>query len=362
ATTRPATPGTTFRCAAGHAVAQQEDGWVAVGASIPYWGELPRENMLRLLQAARSEGWRQAVRHQLAPELAGYIGGRERADFEALLPLAPEARVLDVGAGWGGIAAILARRYEVIALEGVRERAEFIAVRGSQDKLERLTVVQGDIHSVPLLPGQFDLIVANGMLEWSALLDTGAPVRAVQMRFLHRLHNLLAPGGMIYLAIENRFGLAALRGARDHSGLSYTSLLPRPLARWVCSRHSQYRAQTNRGYRTYTYSLRGYRRLFAQAELQPEAVWFCPRGYNLPVKLVPIATAPLAFCCGRAAAMPAATDWRRRLRQAALRGGAMRWLASDFAFVLRPQAVGRSPFPMPSSHEARTPCTSLSGS
>lgn len=356
-----AAPGTAFCCDAGHTVAQQEDGWLAVGAAIPYWGELPQPSMANVLQAARREGWRTAVQTHLSPELARYIGGRERADFEAVLPLTPGARVLDVGAGWGGVAAVLARRYEVTALEGVRERAEFIALRRRQDGLERLSVVQGNIHTVPLLPGQFDLIVANGMLEWSALLDTGAPVRAVQLRFLSRLHDLLTPGGMIYLAIENRFGLAAWRGARDHSGLRYTSLVPRPVARWICRRHSQYRAQVNRGYRTYTYSLRGYRRLFRDAGLEAETTWFCPWGYNLPVKLVPLETAALAFCF---AAGPVATarapGWRVRVRRTALHGPAMRWLASDFAFLLRAREAGSALRPRPAGDEVMRSCTSSS--
>jgi SAM-dependent methyltransferase len=328
-----------FRCGCGRQLGERRGGVAVVGSSIGYWGELPQAQMRLLLERAEHAGWRQALEAFAPPEIRAYVADRGRASFQDVLPLDARARVLDVGAGWGGIAAELARRYDVTALEGVAERAEFIALRARQDGLTRLNVIQGDLHRVPLAPHQFDLIVANGVLEWVALHDLTAPPAAVQLTFLRRLLDLLAPGGRIYLGIENRLGWAELRGALDHSGLPYTSLLPRFLARWVCAHSPSYRSNFNAGYRTYTYSHRGYARLFRQVGLTIENTWIATAGYNRPTKMIPLDDAAIRFALG---AQPATRPgWRPRLRAELkrwlARAWVWRWIGSDFTFVLKPE-------------------------
>ncbi|MGH9476735.1 MAG: class I SAM-dependent methyltransferase [Terriglobales bacterium] len=323
--------GEAFVCpACGRVLGRRQGGVLEVGEPTPYWGEVSQSEMQALLRQAENEGWRAAVRQRLSPSLQAYVAAAARADFHELLPIAAGARVLDVGAGWGSIAAPLARHYEVLALEGVAERAQFIARRAREEGLDRLQVVCGNLYSARLLPRQFDAIVANGVLEWSALLDLDAPPRSVQLDFLTQLREQLRPRGCIYLAIENRCGWAALRGGLDHSGLPYTSLLPRWVAHRVCRR--RYRAEGNFGYRTYTYTYRGYRRLFDEAGLRVAGCWISPGGYNWPSKLVPLHTGAIRFGRGQRTR----SWWRRRLLGLAARAWVVRWLASDFLFLLRP--------------------------
>lgn len=327
-----------LRCVCGRTLGKRRGGVTEIGPPIGYWGELPRPEMKAVLARAQQAGWRTAV-EELVPEgLRAYVASASRAAFQDVLPLPPQARVLDVGAGWGGIATAMARRYQVVALEGVAERARFIALRAQQEKLERLTVIQGDLHRVPLGLHQFDLIIANGVLEWVALHDLNGSPAAVQLVFLHRLLDLLAPGGRIYIGIENRIGWAELRGALDHSGLPYTSLLPRFLARWVCARSLNYRSRFNVGYRTYTYSHRGYARLFDQVGLNIESTWIATSGYNHPVKLIPLQQVAIRF--EAQARRPPAAGWRAQLRTHARHALAQEWIwrliGSDFAFLLSP--------------------------
>jgi hypothetical protein len=204
---------------------------------------------------------------------------------------------------------------------------------------------------------QFDLIVANGVLEWVALQDLSASPSAVQLVFMHRLRELLAPGGRIYLGIENRYGWAELRGALDHSGLPYTSLMPRFLARWACARSGSYRSHFNVGYRTYTYSHRGYTRLFEQVGLSIENTWVATGGYNQPSKLVPLDAAAIRFATRTRPRPAGAGAWMRQQAHAWMaRKWIWRWIGSDFAFLLSPtttEARLTAPAAITSSHAAR---------
>ncbi|MGH9412294.1 MAG: class I SAM-dependent methyltransferase [Terriglobales bacterium] len=327
--------------ACGRVLGREHDGVLDEGAHMSYWGEVPQAAMQALLQRARAEGWRSAVAASLPPSLHRYVTAPDRAAFHEILPVAAGARLLDVGAGWGSIAVPLARQYQVVALEGVAERAQFIALRQQQDHLERLTVVRGEIHGTNLAPHQFDAIIANGVLEWSALQEWRDPPRAVQLRFLVRLRELLGPGGCLYVGIENRFGWAMLRGGTDHSGLRYTSLLPRWAAHRVCLSSHQYRAQANHGYRTYTYSHRGYCKLFAEAGLRVESSWVSPGGYNAPSRLIPLHPRAVHFSASRRDRSPL----RAWLHAATWQEPALRWLGSDFVFLLRSTAASAIPAP-----------------
>lgn len=329
-------------CACGASLGHWRDGLAELGPPVPYWGEVPAQRMATLIAEARQSAWRAATARWLPAELHHYVTHPDRAAFADLLPLPTEARILEIGAGLGGISAKLAQQFCVVALEGVAERAAFLALRGRQDGLDKLLVVRGDLHRLCFSAGQFDAVILNGVLEWVPVGDLTAPPREVQLRFLRQVKELLAPGGIIYLAIENRFGLPQWRGAVDHSGLRFTSLLPRPLARAICRRRrGRYRAQGNQDYRTYTYSTFGYRRLFRQAGLQQREAYLCPRGYNLPVDIIPLRAEALAFRARHQhwhAGRPLRAWWHRRL------GATWFWSAvgGDLAFVLDSPAAAKA--------------------
>lgn len=335
------------RCRCGAPVGRWRDGVAVLDERTPYWGEVPQEAMRRVLARAETAGWRQAVDELVPAELQEYVMGSVRASFRDVLPLAPGASILDVGAGWGPIACALADRHRVVALEAVAERARFIALRKRQDRLENLTVMQCPIRDAPLQPGQFDAIIANGVLEWAALGDGDVDPRLCQLSCLVQLRHLLAAGGVLYLAIENRCGWSELRGARDHSGLPYTSLLPRVVARWVCARSAVYRSTFNTGYRTYTYTHRGYRKLFRQAGLELRATWISPRGYNLPTELVPLDERAIRFALARRRSLSAGTRTRDGLHRLMAREWIWRWFGSDFVFLASAAPESGQPAPAP---------------
>ena len=275
-------------CSCGRTLGNWDGLKTVLGKPTGYWGEIGAEEMHRLLDHCEPDGWRKSVQEHTLPALSNYVATPDRAAFQHILPLPENSLILDLGAGMGGISSELAKKFRVVALEGVAERAQFIAIRARQDELtHNLAVINGDVNSVRFAPGQFDAAVVSGLLEWVGLFDLSGPVEEVQIQFMQSLRRLLKPGGFVYVGIENRIGWDQLRGTSDHSGLKYTSLLPRFMAHWVCSRAARrYRSDHNVGYRTYTYTHWGYKNLFQRAGLRIRSTHISLFGYDYPTELV----------------------------------------------------------------------------
>jgi SAM-dependent methyltransferase len=258
-----------------------------------YWGEeFSLDEMRAINDLARSRCWRTAVEELVAPKSpsrARYISDFSRADWRFLFPMQSGWKVLDVGAGWGSLSAILATLCgQVAALESSLERARFIQARIEQDRLDNLVAVHGDLSHPPLRPNTFDLVALNGVLEWLGWADTSRNTRTVQIELLRNARRLLKPEGWLYIGIENRFGISYWLGAMDHSYLKYTSLMPRPLA------HAVTRLAKGHTYRTYTYSPIGYRRLLEQAGYRDIQFYGVMPSYSRPINYWPLAEgAPL---------------------------------------------------------------------
>lgn len=305
-----------------------------------YWGEVPHAEMKRINELARALGWHSAVETSITDaQMRNYICSPHRADFQYIWDLPQSATVLDIGAGWGAIASELGKNFShIVAVEGVLERCRFIHMRTRQLKQTNVTVVCADFLKLPFATNQFDAVVLNGVLEWSAINSQGN-CRDVQLNFLRRIRDLLKPSGSLCIGIENRIGLAMLRGAIDHSGMPYTSLMPRIMADALCFlRSKRFRSSVNINYRTYTYSLNGYRRLFRDAGLHLMQAFHASDGYNAPSLLIPIdrPESILHFIANRHSTRLA---WLGRLRKMVLalaaRSGVWAQLASEYIFLVK---------------------------
>jgi SAM-dependent methyltransferase len=310
-----------------------------------------RETMRRIDAAARLTSWREALALHLAPQhpdLFDYVQHPARGDWRLLLPLDRERTVaVDVGAGWGANSfALLPHVKRVYAVEKIAERIEFLSLRARQDRAIGLVPVRADLHALPFAEQSVDLFVVNGVLEWAGLVDPLArpgtrprAPRLLQEIFLRQLLTLLRPGGWLYVGIENRFGRFYWRGSPDHQGLRYTSLMPRPLARaytFARAITSSRTHRTERDYRTYTYSLRGYLELLHGCGFEAVQTYAPIPGYNVPALLVPLATTgPLEWLASRSRSPRRARGaCGRALRQVAARTGLETRVSGCFAFVM----------------------------
>jgi ubiquinone/menaquinone biosynthesis C-methylase UbiE len=260
-----------------------------------YWGDIPEENMRKLNARVEKVGWKSALEEAVEKETPGifeYVVSEHRAKFKYLFSNLENAVILDIGSGWGSIAMDLARECkEVTTVENVTERAIFIKQRAIQEGIENLKIVIADAAELPLPEGYYDYVILNGLLEWIGLYVADKDPKVVQIEFLTKIRRLLNPAGKLYIGIENRIGAAAWRGAADHSGLSYTSLMPRKVANYYCKlrrRNAYGTYEFVGGYRTYTYSWIGYRRILEAAGYKSVSFFEEYPGYKKPCIIIPL--------------------------------------------------------------------------
>jgi SAM-dependent methyltransferase len=127
---------------------------------------------------------------------------RKTTNFDARIPIvaavveAQPERVLEVGCGWGELAAWVGRetRAEVVALDSSPRMVELAREGGVEAQL-------GDVQELPFENDVFDVAVAAWMLYHVPDLERG----------LSELARVLRPGGRLVVATNSRFHLLELR-------------------------------------------------------------------------------------------------------------------------------------------------------
>jgi SAM-dependent methyltransferase len=257
-----------------------------------YWGETSQATMERLLKLIDTTPWRDALVQVAESEpITKHLLEEIGTDFVYSMPWDRIRTVLEIGAGMGFMTAPLAKFAErVIALEAVPERALFLAKRARQDGLDNVHPIIASGTALPFAPASFDLVALNGVFEYIGLWGKGAPGR-LQQEFLHNVQRLLKPGGYVYIGIETRFGMGSWLGTPDHSGLRFTSLMPRWLADWYCRRRRvpfYGSASAANGYRTYTHSPRRYLAMLREAGFETARAFGVFDGYNRQIGIAPL--------------------------------------------------------------------------
>ncbi|HRZ30057.1 MAG TPA: class I SAM-dependent methyltransferase [Candidatus Paceibacterota bacterium] len=244
-----------------------------------YWGKNSKVELEKALSLIKERGWDEfKVKYQ---HRFDFTFEENRADWRFMIPLSRDSRVLDAGAGMGRISVPLARVVgKVVALDPSFLRMKFLKLRAEKEGLKNIEVYVGDIFDKPFSRESFDLIVMNGLLEWVGVTDRFSNPREAQIASLKICRDLLKKDGYLYVGIENRFALSYLRG-RDHSGLYYTSYLPR----WLANFYTKFRKGEN--YQTYTYTKVGYEKLFREVGFDNVSFYLPYPGYNLPRVMIP---------------------------------------------------------------------------
>jgi len=272
-----------------------------------YWGELQKSQMDEILEIAASRGYDEALLKaaDLNSDLFPYLFSPSRIGWLASTPHDQTRHTcIDLGSGWGTMSFLLSSFFErVYSLDMVSERLEFQKIRRAQAGISNVRTVRAKFSMLPFAPSSADLIVGNGVLEWAAAEEASADPRKDQIKLLSSVRSILKPGGSVYVGIENRLGFQYFLGAKDHSRLRFTSLMPRWLAGLVvrASRRDgtqeEYRSdKIASGYRWPTYSLPGYAKLFGEAGFSDVSYYWAYPSYNDPRYLSSLSfDAPVRF-------------------------------------------------------------------
>jgi SAM-dependent methyltransferase len=244
-----------------------------------YWGKIPETELEKALSIIDKEGW--PVFADKFKDKLDFTTEENRADWRFFIPIDRKSVVLDAGAGLGRITIPLARVVnKVVACDTSIVRMRFLKKLAEAKGLNNIEVIVADIFNLPFEEESFDLIVMNGLLEWVGKTDLYKNPREAQIACLKICRRLLKKGGFLYIGIENRFAAAYLRGI-DHSGLRFTSYMPR----WVANRYTL--LKKGRQYDTYTYSMSGYRKLLNEGGFNNPDFHLVYPGYNKPRIIIP---------------------------------------------------------------------------
>jgi SAM-dependent methyltransferase len=146
--------------------------------------------------------------YHLTPKRAQLLRG---FDFD------PGKSVLEVGCGCGAITRFLGETFnQVLAVDGSHARARLARLR-TRD-LSHVDIVQSPFQELRFTT-KFDLVFCTGVFEYASMFASGDdPHEAL----LQDLADLLAPGGVLVLAIENKFGLKYFSSSsEDHTGVMF---------------------------------------------------------------------------------------------------------------------------------------------
>ncbi|MDA2936665.1 methyltransferase domain-containing protein [Acidobacteria bacterium AH-259-A15] len=245
-----------------------------------YWCNLPQTKMAEIIAYVEKHGFQAALRDRIPRYLHENFSLPGRADAKFFLPLHSESLIIDLGCMWGSLTLPLAEQCRhVLGVDQTLETLLLNYYRAKELCQDNIAFMGGDIRRLPVRSACADVAVMNGVLEWLGSeteyvveqfwgkraagkgnnFGSKSP-RELQLEGLMEALRILKPGGILYLAIENRFGLPYWLGSPDdHSGLRFNSLLPRGLANLYS------RLAIRQPYRAYTYSARALRKLLTEA-------------------------------------------------------------------------------------------------
>ena len=158
--------------------------------------------------------------YETNPNLYKIITDSNRSDFLYLLDIKKNNLVLDVGAGWGQISISLSNFCDVVALEGNLEKMHIIKEIAKQENRNNIQYVATNIFDDIFENEQFDFIILNDILKLINVIPKEITSFNIQEKIFQIAYNLLKPGGILYIGIENKYGLKYLLGEKDdHTGL-----------------------------------------------------------------------------------------------------------------------------------------------
>lgn len=193
------------------------------------------------------------------PWLFKNITNQNRSDFLFLLDIKKDMLALEIGAGWGQVAIPLSQFCNVVTIDSNPEKIQIMKKIAKQENKNNMQFVVSDISDKIFEHNQFDLIIFNSIPEWLEHSRNTDPTTLLNDA-LCEAHNLLKPEGVLYIGIENKYGLKYLLGEKnDHTDLSDHVYLKKEIAKSI------FEAETDKKLKVLTYSKQEYEEMLMHA-------------------------------------------------------------------------------------------------
>lgn len=149
-----------------------------------------------------------------------YHLSRKRAQLLSGFRFDRNMKVLEVGCGCGAITRHLGENFDqVVSVEGSLSRAKLARLR-TRD-LDSVQIVCAPFQNVRFR-AKFDIIFCIGVYEYSESFVDGEDPHSSVVKYFSEL---LAPGGIVVIAIENQFGLKYFcSSTEDHLGTMFEGI------------------------------------------------------------------------------------------------------------------------------------------
>lgn len=252
-----------------------------------YWNQIPHEKMVKLNEIAEQKGWKTAIdtiiKNNEVEYFYNYIVDETRADWHFMLPIKSDDMILDIGCGWGAVYIQLSRYYKnIIGADTTRDTLEFLKIRADQEGIEQSTLIHIDpldYGSLPFPDSHFDFVIMNGLLEWVGTSRLDLSPEECQKIALEEVKRILKPSGKLYIGIENRLSYTCFLSVPTHS-IRFADVMPRKMADVICKMLGK-----KDGFRTYTYSYWGYKKLLKKSGFDNIDFYFPFPSYRDPFNI-----------------------------------------------------------------------------
>lgn len=192
------------------------------------------------------------------------------------LTLDKKQNALEIGCGYGNLIKHLCNSYRMVyGVDLNITRLKICKAFLEASKIKNFKIICTDAFNLPFKDDFFDAIFLIGVFEWIPELYKTEP-KLTQMKLLRYLYRKLSDKGKLIIGIENRYGIQYFLGRKDHSGLPFTSLMPRFCANIISKfiKHGPYK--------TYTYSALEYTRILHRCGFKKIKIYMALRSYRFP--------------------------------------------------------------------------------
>ncbi len=250
-----------------------------------YMGEIKTENLICLNKLLYQDNVTEYYKHfsEKDKHILDFLSDKQRCFGFNLLNINNSDIILDIGSGFGFIALNLAKNCkEIHALEWIVEKAEFAALLSNKFNINNFISVVCNVNFLPYADNSFNKIIMNGFLEWVPLSDESLNPKLTQINCLKKCHQLLKNKGQLYIGIENRYWFKYFLGHHDphEKKLRYVTVIPRLFAKQISL------FKRNKPYRTYIYSLKGYKKILKCAGFRNVSSYAAIPHYNFPKEII----------------------------------------------------------------------------